>query len=347
MGSSTVDEASVLARFDKLVGEGIVMYEEDMEKIYHEDGGFKFEFRITAALKSKPAAVGHNAELDNAEAGADGDSGSPATAPANGTPNGRPPRGIEFDADGRIPGGDISIEGYEIGPVRDTHVLAFNKFCAYRPHLLLMTADGRRRQFEALDGADLAAAREVLGGFNEGGAARGRREYLVIYNCGKNGGCSRLHKHMQVILAPEAIPMWPDTAGSEGAAAGAGQEPPFRYLIYRFARSSSGDEIGGMPSADDLVTAYRRMLRQATELIPGRDAVVEDDEDGKRVAVPHNIILGRRWMVVVPRVTDGVDGAGVNAAGMLGVVWASEGGTVEKWKRLGPRRVLREVGVGK
>ncbi|CCF46045.1 Ap4A phosphorylase 2 [Colletotrichum higginsianum] len=89
------------------------------------------------------------------------------------------------------------------------------------------------------------------------------------------------------------------------------------------------------------------MLRQATELIPGRDAVVEDDEDGKRVAMPHNVILGRRWMVVVPRVTDGVDGAGVNAAGMLGVVWASEVGTAEKWKRLGPRRVLREVGVGK
>ncbi|KAJ0159029.1 Diadenosine 5',5'''-P1,P4-tetraphosphate phosphorylase 2 [Colletotrichum tanaceti] len=353
MDSSTVDEASVLARFDNLVGEGTVMYAEDMEKIYHEDGGFKFEFRITAALKSKPAAVGHNAELDNAKAGADGDPGSPTTATATATPDGQPPHGIEFDADGRIPGGDISIEGYEIGPVRDTHVLAFNKFCAYRPHLLLMTADGRRRQFEALDGADLAAAREVLVALDgHGGAtARGRREYLVIYNCGKNGGCSRLHKHMQVIPAPEAIPMWPDTADSEGsaaaaaAAAGEGQEPPFRYLIHRFAGSSSGDEVGGMPSADDLATAYQRMLRQATELIPGRDAVVEDDEDGKEVAVPHNVILGRRWMVVVPRVTDGVDGAGVNAAGMLGVVWASEVGTVEKWKRLGPRRVLREVGV--
>ncbi|GKT45999.1 diadenosine 5',5'''-P1,P4-tetraphosphate phosphorylase 2 [Colletotrichum spaethianum] len=352
MGSTAIDEALVLARFDKLVGDGVVMYAEDMEKIYYEDGGFKsrqVEFRITSALKSKPGAVKDNAALDDANANANGDSHASRTKNPNTDTNGNAqngtPRGIEFDANGCLPGGDISIAGYEIGPVGESHVLAFNKFCAYRPHLLLMTADGRKRQFEGLSSGDLGVASEVLAGLNRGGRGGGQ-EYLVIFNCGKEGGCSRLHKHMQVIPAPDVIPLWPDEVGSTGDAEG--QELPMRYFIHRFSESSNGNHSGGrgeMPSADELADAYWQMLQQAAEVIPGRKEAVEKDNVGREVTVPHNVVLSERWMVVIPRVTDGVDGAGVNAAGMLGVVWASETKTVDKWKRLGPRLVLSEVGI--
>ncbi|KZL76591.1 tetraphosphate phosphorylase 2 (ATP adenylyltransferase) [Colletotrichum tofieldiae] len=345
MASATIDEASVLARFDKLVRNGTVMYAEDMEKIYHEDDDFKFEFRLTSALKSKPPAMEDNAELDDAAVEANGDSyasktKNPGTDTNGNTSNGTS-REIELDADGCLPGGDISIAGYEVGPVGETHVLSFNKFCAYRPHLLLMTADGRKRQFEELNSGDLGAARDVLAGLNGSNGGSGQ-EYLVIFNCGKMGGCSRLHKHMQVIPAPDAIPLWPDTVGSGNAE---GQDPPFRFFIRRFSGSSSGNETRVLPSADDLAKTYWQMLRQATELIPGREKVVEEDGAGRKVAVPHNVVLSERWMVVIPRVKDVVDGAGVNAAGMLGVVWASETETVDKWRRLGLKRVLGEVGI--
>ncbi|UQC89149.1 ATP adenylyltransferase [Colletotrichum lupini] len=363
--ASPITEASVLAAFDEKVRDGIVMYAEDMEKIYHEDGGFKFEFRLTAALKSKPAAVEDNAELDEAD-----DNGPPSRTNASATSHANTRtqedgkhrnNKITLDEEGNLPGGDISIAGFELttvgggGDEEATHVLAFNKFCAYRPHLLLLTADGRRRQFEGLDGRDLGAAVQVLGGLNLGwggdadagadGEEEKRREYLVIFNCGKEGGCSRLHKHMQVIPAPGAIPMWPDLvdagSGTGAEAVGDGkQEPPFRYFIHRFSGTSP-------PSTKDLTAKYRAMLRQATELIPGREEVVEEDGDGRAVAVPHNVILGRRWIVVVPRVKAGVDGADVNAVGMLGVVWASRPETVGKWRELGARRVLGEVGVGR
>ncbi|KXH54997.1 ATP adenylyltransferase [Colletotrichum nymphaeae SA-01] len=363
---SPITEASVLAAFDEKVRDGIVMYAEDMEKIYHEDGGFKFEFRLTAALKSKPAAVEDNAELDEAD-----DNGPSSQTNASATSHAstrtrdedkHKNNEITLDEEGNLPGGDISIAGFELTTVSGgedkeaTHVLAFNKFCAYRPHLLLLTADGRRRQFEGLDERDLGAAVQVLGGLNGrwGGKVKGvdggkdGQEYLVIFNCGKEGGCSRLHKHMQVIPAPEAIPMWPDLVDSDSStgpeAVGGGkqqqQEPPFRYFIHHFTGPSP-------PSIKDLTAKYRDMLRQATELIPGREKVVEEDGDGRAVAVPHNVILGRRWIVVVPRVKAGVDGADVNAVGMLGVVWASRPETVGKWMELGARKVLGEVGVGR
>ncbi|KXH34115.1 ATP adenylyltransferase [Colletotrichum simmondsii] len=368
--ASPITEASVLAAFDDKVRDGIVMYAEDMEKIYYEDGGFKFEFRLTAALKSKPAAVEDNAELDDADAD---DEGRPSQTTASATShanthtqddgNKHKNNEITLDEEGNLPGGDISIAGFELttvsggGGEEATHVLAFNKFCAYRPHLLLLTADGRRRQFEGLDERDLGAAVLVLRGLNGGWGGKVRdvaagggggddgQEYLVIFNCGKEGGCSRLHKHMQVIPAPEAIPMWPDLvdSGSETKTEAVGdekQEPPFRYFIHRFAGPSP-------PSTKDLTAKYRDMLRQATELIPGREKVVEEDGDGRAVAVPHNVILGRRWIVVVPRVKAGVDGADVNAVGMLGVVWASRPETVGRWRELGARRVLGEVGVGR
>ncbi|KAJ0326231.1 hypothetical protein COL5a_007055 [Colletotrichum fioriniae] len=364
--ASPITEASVLAAFDEKVRDGIVMYAEDMEKIYHEDGGFKFEFRLTAALKSKPAAVEDNAELDDADDETSPPSQTTASAASrahshtHGKEKHRDKNNrITLDEEGNLPGGDISIAGFELttisggGDEEATHVLAFNKFCAYRPHLLLLTADGRRRQFEGLGERDLGAAVEVLGGLNGrwGGEVKGvdggknGQEYLVIFNCGKEGGCSRLHKHMQVIPAPEAIPMWPDLVdsgyGTETEAVGDGeQEPPFRYFIHRFSGTSP-------PSTKDLTAKYRDMLRQTTELIPGREKIVEEDGDGRAVAVPHNVILGRRWIVVVPRVKAGVDGADVNAVGMLGVVWASRPETVGKWKELGARRVLGEVGVGR
>ncbi|KAK1641370.1 hypothetical protein BDP81DRAFT_403458 [Colletotrichum phormii] len=379
--ASSITEASVLAAFDEKVRDGIVMYAEDMEKIYHEDQGFKFEFRLTAALKSKPAAVEDNAELDDADdekGPSQTTSTSTSTSTSTTTANTVTPSHanthtndtkhtndkITLDEEGNLPGGDISIAGFELttipsgggeGDEEATHVLAFNKFCAYRPHLLLLTADGRRRQFEGLDKRDLGAAVEVLGGLNGGWGSdadadsdkeKRRQEYLVIFNCGKEGGCSRLHKHMQAIPAPDAIPMWPDLvdSGPKTEADDSGkqqqqqQEPPFRYFIHHFTGPSP-------PSKNDLTASYKHMLRQATELIPGREKVVEEDGDGRAVAVPHNVILGRRWIVVVPRVKAGVDGADVNAVGMLGVVWASKGETVGKWRELGARRVLGEVGV--
>ncbi|KAH0438019.1 hypothetical protein CcaCcLH18_03511 [Colletotrichum camelliae] len=321
MGSQVIDEASVLKQFDELVRKGTVLYSDDLKRIHHQDGGFEFEFRLTSALKTKPAAVFDNSELDTSTPPK-----SPSPSPQTSISGTTTP--MELDAEGQIPGGDISVAGFVISGVNASHVLMFNKFCAYRPHLILLTADGHRRQFEPLGRDDLEAARDVLRGLN----SNGESEYLVIFNCGKDGGFSRLHKHMQVIPAPSDFRLWPDEAGLEAAV-------PYEYLVKRFE--------GGIPGREELGGVYGEMLRAATALVPGREEVVEEDGDGNGVAVPHNMILSERWMVVVPRTKVDVDGAGVNAAGMLGIVWASGEETYEQWLGLGPREVLAEVGVRK
>ncbi|TDZ18168.1 Protein APA1 [Colletotrichum orbiculare MAFF 240422] len=319
MGSTTPTEASLLEKFDESVKAGTVLYTPDLKTIHHDDGGFKFEFRLTAALKTKPAAVQDNAELDSRPP-TPGNHTAPPKSPQQNAQH------LELDEEGRLPGGDISIKQFIVQLVNDTHVLAFNKFCVYRPHLLLLAADGHRRQFEALSRDDFAAATDVLRGL-----AGGEQEYFVIFNGGKAGGCSRLHKHMQIMPKPADVAVWPDDENLERAV-------PYRYFVYRFEDT---------PGPEELVEEYKRMLKQAAAVVPGREEVVEEDEDGRGVVVPHNVVLGARWMVVVPRVKAGVDGADANAAGMLGMVWASGEEVTSKWFEMGPRWILGEVGVRK
>lgn len=220
------------------------------------------------------------------------------------------------------PGSDIDVGGYEVADVGTTHLLAYNKFAAARPHLLLLTQDGFRRQHERLDRHDFAALGQVLSNL------RRRERYLAIFNCGVDGGCSRLHKHLQVFPAPPAddFALWPDRYDPTTWPA-----LPFKCFVHRF-----GDEL---PSADKLTAIYETLLGQAEREVgyePGK-------ERGK--AVPHNVVLDRKWILVVPRRNAGLDGVIVNAAAMLGMLWVVNDEMMERWKRLGPANILAHVGV--
>ena len=61
---------------------------------------------------------------------------------------------------------------------------------------MLLTVDGHKRQYQALDREDWQALHGVL-------CSQGS-EYVAFYNCGQDGGCSRLHKHMQLIPKSKA-----------------------------------------------------------------------------------------------------------------------------------------------
>ncbi|KAG5775491.1 hypothetical protein H9Q73_010833 [Fusarium xylarioides] len=91
-------------------------------------------------------------------------------------------------------GCDINTAGYEICDVGSTHVLVASKFCFANPHLMLLTSDGHQRQCEPLNKDDLTAVWSVLSTMGE--------DYVAFFNCGRDGGCSRLHKHMQLIPKP-------------------------------------------------------------------------------------------------------------------------------------------------
>jgi ATP adenylyltransferase len=304
-----LDEDHVLGQFDRLVEEGVVVYNTDYRTVTLADEGFsvrpsqdhpslanpfsnhstrsQFEFRILGSLATKPVAPSDPEKHESAK------------------------------QPGCAPGSDINVSGYEVATVGSTHLLAFNKFPSARPHLLLLTQDGFKRQYAALDIDDIKAALQVL-------ASLKTRRHLLFFNCGIDSGCSRMHKHMQVFPTPdpEQFPLWPDSKTSE---------PPFKAFICRFKPQA------GPPPAEVLAGFYRELLRRAEKSV---GHVTLEGE----AALPHNVIMTRDWLVVIPRQAASWDGAATSAPGMLGMVWLHNEETMNLWVNRGPVNVLRRLG---
>ncbi|KAJ5116067.1 hypothetical protein N7456_000415 [Penicillium angulare] len=213
-------------------------------------------------------------------------------------------------------GSDISTVGFEIGQASDTHFLIANKFCWARPHLMLVTSDGCQRQYEALDLSDIKSAWLILSTVES--------DYVAFYNCGQDGGCSRLHKHLQLIPTPRNL--FASFLDFEN-----GEEPKvsFEWFYRRLDPQNT--------TAEQLLDIYNDLLEQATNVGKGRaeNAATAPPD----TAIPHNFILTKRWMVVIPRRRAAINKeAGVNAIGMLGyIVVATQG---EIYMGPGARRLV-------
>lgn len=223
----------------------------------------------------------------------------------------------------RRDGSDINTCGFEIGDVGRTHFLIANKFCFARPHIMLLTSDGHQRQFEPLNQNDFEATWVVLSAI--GG------NYVSFYNCGQDGGCSRLHKHLQFIPKPkDSFAAFLDSKDDK--------EPnvPFQWFYHRF------DSAHVTPFK--LTQVYVKLLNQATKAGDGRSEHYDNLPSG--AACPHNMILTSRWLLVLPRRRAAINKeAGANAMGMLGFIAVATKKEMDNWVRLGLTDVLRELGV--
>ncbi|KAF4434728.1 5 5 -P-1P-4-tetraphosphate phosphorylase 2 [Fusarium acutatum] len=265
-----MDKSLIEAKFDSLLQAGLVFYDQEQKLIEYMDGGLKFQFLLTSALAKKPTiqTAGAQTQWDNES------------------------------SQQRRDGSDINTAGYEICDVGSTHVLVANKFCFASPHLMLLTSDGHQRQYEPLNRDDLTAAWSVLSTMGQ--------DYVAFFNCGRDGGCSRLHKHMQLIPKPkDSFASFLDVDDQK--------EPdvPFQWFYHRFRHSN--------PGVDGLVNIYNDLLRNATEVGEARSE--NADSAPPDAAVPHNFLLTQRWMIVLPRRRAAVNKeAGANAIGMMGVI---------------------------
>ncbi|KAF1962800.1 hypothetical protein CC80DRAFT_541951 [Byssothecium circinans] len=159
-----LDENELTAVFEKLVSEGVIMY-EPYSVAHRENNGYPIELRHCPSLKRKPHDV--NARLDS-----------------------------NFDLTRKWgPGSDLYLpdERLIVRKINNTHDIALNMFAVDKPQLMMTTMDSYRRQDAPLDRDDFEMLLQVL---NELG------NFYVIYNCSAEGGCSRTHKHMQGLRGP-------------------------------------------------------------------------------------------------------------------------------------------------
>lgn len=291
-----ISHHDALSRFDTAVANSQVTYSPTTPDLL-TDNGFKFQFRICPQLSQKPQLP----PVDNSE-----------------TTN-----------------SDISQPlSLHLTTVLPSHKLTINAYPILRPSYLLLTASSLQRQSSPLSLADIAAAFTVLASLSSdtsresNGKEYEKGDYMVIYNSGRASGCSRFHKHMQIL--PRPFPLFPDRL-PDGPAANV----PYVYDLIRHPPTSPSTSTSD-ETLTTILTAYTSALQRFRGLL-GLQSAEEP--------VPHNVVMTSEWTVVIPRRAASVEGLGANAAGMMGLVWVGTREELNEWERRGPWTVLGSLGV--
>ena len=205
-----------------------------------------------------------------------------------------------------------------IGDLTSDHVSVLNKYNVLDHHLLIVT-----RIFEA---------QETLlnvGDFEALAACMDEIDGLGFYNGGVTAGASQAHKHLQLIPLPLGdgpLPTPMDSVIDPSAEVGRLSRVPLLPFDHALIRLDGN----GIDShrAKELHEFYRRACR----------AVNVHDE-----TQPYNLLLTRRWMLVVPRSREHWRGVSINALGFAGSLLVRSPTELEQLKLIGPLAVLKSV----
>jgi ATP adenylyltransferase len=132
-------------------------------------------------------------------------------------------------------------------------------------------------------------------------------DWLAFHNAGRDAGASQPRKHLQLVPMPR-IPIEPFLE--------AGGKLPFKHAFAR------------LPAQGTLHELYRELL-EVCEI----------------TTQPYNLLIARRWMLLVPRRNERFESLSVNAVGFAGSLFARTREEVELIRARGPMNVLRAVAV--
>lgn len=205
-----------------------------------------------------------------------------------------------------------------VGAIDDRYCCLLNKFCVTRNHILLVTHEFVA-QSEPLEEADFAAVLMCLREF----------DCLVFFNSGPTAGASQRHRHLQAVpLAPvsEELPLEARIMQQLEKEAGQPSESvplPFRHRLT----PAPPAEVSVAEAASDLARVYRRM-KEETE------------------ADSYNLLLTRRWMMLVPRTRETFASISLNALAFAGYILVWDGHQLERLRAAGPFAALAAVTEG-
>ncbi len=220
-----------------------------------------------------------------------------------------------------------------VGDLTPTHFGVLNKYPVVPHHLLIVTR-AFVDQETLLDATDFAAL------------AAGLREAdgLGFYNGGRAAGASQRHRHLQLVPLPLAPGPWsvPMEALFDQWSSGGGTS---RLLRLPFANAFAALEPSDLEDAGRLLERYGRMLggcglRDDAANDGGRAANEPERQRG-----PYNLLVTRRWMLLVPRAREHFGTISVNALGFAGSLFVRDQAEMAMLRAAGPMSALRAVTV--
>ncbi len=224
--------------------------------------------------------------------------------------------------------------------VSDRYLAVLNRFPVLRHHLLLVTREVEDQALP-LGPADFDAAARCLDEIDG----------LAFFNAGPEAGASQPHRHLQLVPFPVGHPV-----GREGERSlPTPLEPALRPILEDPGRATLAafdfpHAVMPLPEtawrAEEREDRLRRVadaLRLAYRALASRTGLRLAPDGADR---PYNLLITRRWMLLVLRSRGRFEGIDVNALGFAGALLVKDRDGLETVRRHGPLAVLRRVAVG-
>lgn len=219
-----------------------------------------------------------------------------------------------------------------VGDLSPTHRAVLNRFPVLAHHLLIVTREPEP-QARPLDGADFDAVCRCLA----------EVDGLVFYNSGPEAGASQEHRHLQ--LVPFPVGDGPEPTPIDHVVEPVLRDPGRATLpAYDFVHAvmalpetawrAEKPEPRPHRAAEAMALAYRALAARTGLRLAG-----------DRASSPYNLLITRRWMLLVLRSRERFDGVSVNALGFAGSFLVKDEAGLVTVRRHGPLAVLRGVAV--
>ena len=202
------------------------------------------------------------------------------------------------------------------------HVCLLNKFNVVDHHLLVVTREEEPQQ-NKINKKDFKALAMVMRDVDG----------LAFYNGGKIAGASQSHKHLQLIpLSMPPCEELPFTEALNQLKPGHPNRSPnlkFRHAGMQLPQGTFEDVER---AAEVLLTIYNQ-LREELDIT----------DDGIQTTAAYNLLITRRWMLIVPRNEESFEGISFNSLAFVGALLVRSDEDGEKLKANGLMNTL--VGV--
>ncbi len=216
-----------------------------------------------------------------------------------------------------------------VADISDTHLCLLNKFNVIEHHLLVVTR-AFEHQETLLTVRDFEAMWRCMAEF----------EGLAFYNGGRIAGASQDHKHLQLIPLPMAKTGYPVPLESlMDRPQGIPGMIPGLPFVHAFKRFSPMTGLPDETAAKTLHQMYRLMLQQVgMNPFAEREATLQSG--------PYNLLLTRRWILLIPRSKEFFESISINAIGFAGALLARNPEEMDLINKTGGMEILKHVAVG-
>ncbi len=223
-----------------------------------------------------------------------------------------------------------------VADISETHIALLNKFPVIDHHLLIVTRCFKLQE-ALLDLADFAALTACMAEFDG----------IGFYNGGAQAGASQPHKHLQIVPLPlgASSPALPIESVLESARM---EDPVGTVPGLTFRHAFARLELGAVGTAGAAGTAAAPQAAQTAfdcyhALLDALGLKAIEVNGELCQSAPYNLLVTRRWMLLVPRSAEFVEGISVNALGFAGSFFVRDAARMEVIRRLGPMTVLQRA----